>query len=1065
MRGKSGLVVAWWAAVLWMVASIMHVRVAFADATSAKDPCAGAREKIAQYVALYSDPELQADAGPRGSLEFRSLIALVPDPANEARSGAFDTVLEAVEEAVARGTPEKSGSGWVHYVRDRSWSPWSKKDTSRVQHRCWDTQPGVMLYRPSVAPSLAPTYLVLLVGETPTWGVRTEQLEAALALVDDLGAWEGGGKSREVRILGPTFSGTAPSLAAVLRKRSATPLGTEGPYLSYRIVSGTATNVDVKATLEGGNEKAGAATVSYSATTPRNDELLGTMLDFLLKRGATCSAGADPGNIVLLTESLTAYGSDAQRSQAGPCYQELKFPPDLAAIRDAYAADTESLADEDGGAPARSAAPSNDTPLARSLALREVLTELSRSRTRFVGVVATDPHDVIDMAELIRAQLPDIRLFTLGGDIRYVDPVNERALDGMLVAHAAPDAAETPTSVSLASEVVRGVYRAGRELLDHEGGEVRVQISLVGHSALWQIGPDVNATSGAPVSLMGSANRAPIGWVFVLVTFASIFVLILGAVVSPVVADALRNASWMGAWKTAGFLRHRGFFWTHVGPCEYVDLAADDRFVTAALLVVAGCPWLLMVVTWIARDADFAGVGGAALCLVLCVALLVTPWTYALAKHGSATRSAAVFSGLATIAGIVGLGMGCGPSREATFNLLSGGSPVLAGLVGFTMIGIGLGCWRVRLRFLDTHRFGVPDAKVGPHFDDIEPPIAQALGDRHTGLAEVERRLLSVIRSPWRALPTVPVAVLLLLVASVVILVEVKPPQSFEPGWRDKLLLGFGVLAFLPITGNFSRVLATWILLRRLLDRVGSHPAVRALKTLPPALVRPLSAQLAVSSSTVRDLAYPLRALERLGGAQPDLVAAHAHCASLMSDELQYEAGQKAWVASASTATAEKIATALLRISCALSESRDALDGKTRELADEYTASLLAVFVPRYIRHFRLFMPPIVVGTVLSALMTSLYFVQPARLITSVIFVWVAAMVLTVFVVYIDLDRDVVISGIGHTTAGSVSFDWSFVFRIVSWGLIPLGSLLAAQDPVIGSLLSTLFDSVAKGFR
>jgi hypothetical protein len=184
-----------------------------------------------------------------------------------------------------------------------------------------------------------------------------------------------------------------------------------------------------------------------------------------------------------------------------------------------------------------------------------------------------------------------------------------------------------------------------------------------------------------------------------------------------------------------------------------------------------------------------------------------------------------------------------------------------------------------------------------------------------------------------------------------------------------------------------------------------------------------------------------------------------------MADELQYEAGRTAEVPSAATMTAEKIATALLATSCALSQGRASFDGKTKALADQYTASLLAVFVPRYVRHFRLFVPPIVVGAVLSALLTSLYFVQPARLITSLIFVWVAAIVLTVFVVYVDLDRDVVISGIGKTKAGSVSFDWPFVYRIVSWGLIPLGSLLAAQDPAIGSMLSTLFDSVAKGFR
>jgi hypothetical protein len=46
-----------------------------------------------------------------------------------------------------------------------------------------------------------------------------------------------------------------------------------------------------------------------------------------------------------------------------------------------------------------------------------------------------------------------------------------------------------------------------------------------------------------------------------------------------------------------------------------------------------------------------------------------------------------------------------------------------------------------------------------------------------------------------------------------------------------------------------------------------------------------------------------------------------------------------------------------------------------------------------------------------------------------------------------------------------VSFDWSLVYRIVSWGLVPLGSLVASQDPAFGRVLSKLLDVLAKGFR
>src|ERR1035438_8706444 len=141
---------------------------------------------------------------------------------------------------------------------------------------------------------------------------------------------------------------------------------------------------------------------------------------------------------------------------------------------------------------------------------------------------------------------------------------------------------------------------------------------------------------------------------------------------------------------------------------------------------------------------------------------------------------------------------------------------------------------------------------------------AQALGDDGTGLAELEKRLLDVIRSPWIAFMAVPATVHVLLAISVGVMVWIKPPHTLEPTWRNGLLAGFGSLAFLPLTGSFSRVLATWILLKGLLERIASHPAVAALKALPPALVRPLGAQLGVAGTMIHDLAYPLRVLGRL---------------------------------------------------------------------------------------------------------------------------------------------------------------------------------------------------------
>jgi hypothetical protein len=515
--------------------------------------------------------------------------------------------------------------------------------------------------------------------------------------------------------------------------------------------------------------------------------------------------------------------------------------------------------------------------------------------------------------------------------------------------------------------------------------------------------------------------------------------------------------------ETSRFLRHRGSLWLHLGGCEHLDLQADHRLVTTALLLVAACPPSLMAIaTFRASIVPFARVSG-----IVTVVLPVLVWVVVRRWTKLASPSATFFSLTATIAGVVGLAMGCGRPSDATFNLLSGGSPILAALIGFSMIGLGLFCWRTRLRFLDTHLFGVPASAKGgePVFSHIVPPIARALGDDDRGLGRAEQRLLAVIRSPWRAFMMVPLAVHLVLALSVAVVALVKAPHGLEPGWRNWLLLGFGCLAFLPLTGNFARIIATWILTRALLRRVASYPAVEALKKLPAALVRPLDAQLGLGGDSVDDLAYPLRVLERMAATDAEVKTRYEACVVKMRAELAYEAGITHSVPRHATAPAEAVADALLALSFEFSNARGTFGEDKRALADEYTASLLAVFVPRYIRHFRLFVPPMIVGAVLSVLLTSLYFVEPARLITSVVFLWVAAMVATVFAVYVDLSRDVVISRIGGTTAGSMDFDWSFVYRVVSWGLVPLGSLVASQSPAFGRVLASFFDVLAKGFR
>ncbi len=769
-----------------------------AGATS--DPCDVGTAMIARYDALY--PRLPGPSGAASAesgRRFHHLIVLVPDPIATDRSDAFDSALEGIEEAVAGGIPVADGGSAVGYVRDHYWCPWPGSDDKKAR-RCWQGRPGVLLYRPTGDPRTHPAVLVLLAGETPTWGVRKDQLEAAIRLVVKEDALEPSDAGPELRIVGPTFSGSAPSLAAALRDRPVD-AGPDAAWPThFSMVSGTATNPNLQKLLENVGD---AATAKYESTTPTDDKLLVAMWTFLEARGAHGPVDGEPGNAVLLTESVTAYGEGVAAQDDGgsscgpsaPCFEQRKFPLDLASVREAEG-------DVDADAPATpTRAPgelSEDTPFVHGLELGEVLRELSRNDARFVGLVATDPRDVLFLAQRIRDDLPDVRLFTLASDIRYLDASHARALDGMLIAHSANDDRRGTRSIALANDTVRSVYFAARRVLGEGEREKHVEISLVGNGGLWQIGPDEGAVGAGAGPL--PRNPRPMSWAFVRALMLGLFAIVLGAIVSPWVGDQLNRISSIGDLKTTGFLRHRGSLWTLIGRCAHLDLAADDGLVSAALLVVAACPALLMLASgWGA--AGFSELGPNVV-LAIAVMILGATWTLAVSRVltaracGAGTNwSAVVLSSAATVAGLFGLRMASEPPRETTFNLLSGASPVLAGILGFTTMGVGLWCWRVRLRFLDSHRFGVtpgPD----PLFGDMVPPIAQALGEgdpkaeSHTGIDEIERRLLEVIRTPWTTFMVVPILVHLLLAASViapiwvcVLLVErLRHPHRLEGG-------------------------------------------------------------------------------------------------------------------------------------------------------------------------------------------------------------------------------------------------------------------------------------------
>ena len=207
----------------------------------------GALEDQRLPASCYDEHEYDAATDPMkpemASLDLNFVIATVPDPISTHLPLMFDRMIEVIQQAA-----QDDG-----YSYDSSWFPWhesSKDDLSdqgtadEVQHKQQE-QPGIVVFRRSMAHQQDASpfdqgLVVFVVAEQPTGGIDTKEFSNALLWIERLGDLKPG---RFRGILGPTFSGSIPSLARAISPHisafnSQTPLrissGSVSSETSYR---------------------------------------------------------------------------------------------------------------------------------------------------------------------------------------------------------------------------------------------------------------------------------------------------------------------------------------------------------------------------------------------------------------------------------------------------------------------------------------------------------------------------------------------------------------------------------------------------------------------------------------------------------------------------------------------------------------------------------------------------------------------------------------------------------------------------------------------------------------
>ncbi len=421
----------------------------------------------------------------QGRIEAQFLIATVPDPIDSRFGYRFDSVLDSVQMAV-------ESRGWRF---DRSWLPWwpsgrqlGDREKPRpvddgselVDRHLHEAKPGVMLFRGKRQDHnpRQPLLVVLLVGETPTSGIAKGALTESLNVIGSyhesialeravrhfvagLSFWSLLKVSSpiEVRVIGPFFSGSAPSLASTISRWLERWENVNWPtFVTVSVRSGSAARINKQKFQTAAGHGRLRSRISYDATVLHLDAVMPSLFKFL----HTCNGGQPLGKVALLTESDTEFGavrSKVTRKWAdaqGTIVTTMKFPFHISELAVAYdqrdrkkekngttlvrPSSRLTIPFDETGSPrdvVPSLSPAMDTARSEFL-MSKILETIAMEDFRYVGINASDTRDVIFLAGLIHQYCPDVQLFVTEGDLLLGHPRYSSELRGMIVATSYP---------------------------------------------------------------------------------------------------------------------------------------------------------------------------------------------------------------------------------------------------------------------------------------------------------------------------------------------------------------------------------------------------------------------------------------------------------------------------------------------------------------------------------------------------------------------------------------------------------------------------------------------------
>jgi len=130
-----------------------------------------------------------------------------------------------------------------------------------------------------------------------------------------------------------------------------------------------------------------------------------------------------------------------------------------------------------------------------------------------------------------------------------------------------------------------------------------------------------------------------------------------------------------------------------------------------------------------------------------------------------------------------------------------------------------------------------------------------------------------------------------------------------------------------------------------------------------------------------------------------------------------------------------------------------------------FVATVVALIVSRYVRQFRYFLYAMTASIALLLLALASYPFEPHRLLLSCSWGVVGSVVGTGLWIFIELDRNNVISRLNGTDPGKVTLNGALALRVLAWVILPVLGVAATTYPDIANMLYRVVEPFVRALR